>query len=173
MPTPQGPSINALCGNSFVEVKGKEHLETFKVREGAPATLVCCKECKSCLFVQHKGVEPHVVIVNVEQTNLTTKRSQNSPLSEELATLRTFTCDWDKKYDPNALEIPAFKGKGPTIFRPGPGAMLSEFGGMSSILTAMKTPAPRPAGSITAVDIIKDLPEPTILNLDQMSHTHK
>ena len=86
--------------------------------------------------------------------------------------MRTFTCDWDKKYDPNALELPAFKGKGPTIVKPGPGAMISEFSVMSNFMTVIKSPAQRPDGSITAEDIIRDLPEPTHLNLEQMSHIH-
>ena len=172
MPTPQGPAINALCGNSILEVKGKEYLEAFKVRDSAKGVMVCCKECKSCVFTQHKGLAPNLIIVSVEQTHLIGKRSQTSPLGEELCQLRTFTCDWDKKYDPNALELPAFKGNGPTIVRPGPGAMFSNFSVIKNAMTKMESPAPRPEGSITSQDIIKDLPEPTLLNLEQMSHIH-
>lgn len=87
-----------------------------------------------------------------------------------MSDIRIFTCDWDKTSDPNALPIPAYKGKGPTIHKFGPSTMIDHPTTMMNFISVLKTPTPKPAGSFDALDLIKDLPEPIILNLEQMSH---
>ena len=172
LPTPQGPVIKAICVDMFMAgFEGKKYLEAFKARESDATIMICCKECKSCVFTMGTGSQ--TINVNPEQCHLVGKRSYFAPLGEEQCEMRAFTHDWDKEYDPNALELPAYKGKGPTTVK-GPGAMTSNFSTMKNYISAIKKPTTysEPGVTMSAADILDDLPEPTILNLDKMSHNH-
>lgn len=66
MPAKQGPVLNAMVGNRFIEIKGKDYLQPYKVRESGTTIMVVCKECKSCIFTQNAKLEPNVVDIEVE-----------------------------------------------------------------------------------------------------------
>ena len=49
-----GPSLNCIVGNSFTDIKGKEHLKLYKTRKDTYVTMFVAECCKACVAMPHE-----------------------------------------------------------------------------------------------------------------------
>ena len=49
--------------NAITEVKGKENLKTYKLREGSQMSMLVCTKCHYVMVNSHEGYEGNIVLV--------------------------------------------------------------------------------------------------------------
>ena len=120
------------------------------------------------MFMDHPATTAFGANATALSLNLCNLKSPKYEITKENILCRWWTASWDKKNDPQAYDLPHFDGVSfdKAEFRIcGPKA-----NAIMTLIKLNKLPAIREEGDFTVQDLIKEMGEPTVLNLDQSHH---
>ena len=98
MQGPHGPILLGLVANRFMEVKGKEHIELYKIRENSICDMFICGKCKGGLINRHNVLSPNISQVPLDLAVVNCPVRDCKPFSHKEATGRTWTDHWQPKH---------------------------------------------------------------------------
>ena len=158
MLTDQGPPHLVIVGNSFTEVKGQEHIKTYKVRQDAQSIMFLAECCKACVAIKHPVHHPPQFICPADVCNINSPKYEITRYNQ---LCRFYTRSWDRANDANAYDLPPFHG--PVIRDPNWSCNRAIWTWVRRRFCLRHA---KEAGDVDLDDIAKKVGEPTILGLD-------
>lgn len=70
MITPKGPTLNAISVNRFTQIKGKENLKLYKMKEDSIHCMFICDKCKDCVAIQHGFLSPNIFVAPADVSTI-------------------------------------------------------------------------------------------------------
>ena len=96
-------------GNAVKEVVGEDKLKIYKLRQNSVAKMHVASCCGALIAVDHPEPGPHAIPIPANANRIVCD-DETIGKGHPTTVARVFTCDWDKRKHPDAIDLPPYAG---------------------------------------------------------------